>query len=56
MYEEIYAVVDNFHSRLDKMNALLKEWRGRGIFFPDKPIIELENYYIGSRISRKQMI
>ena len=40
MYEEIYAVVDNFHSRLDKMNALLKEWRGRGIFFPDKPIIE----------------
>ena len=40
MYEEIYAVVDNFHSRLDKMNALLKEWRERGIFFPDKPIIE----------------
>ena len=40
MYEEIYAVVDNFHSRLDKMNALLKEWRDRGIFFPDKPIIE----------------
>ena len=39
MYEEIYAVVDNFHSRLDKMNALLKSG-GRGIFFPDKPIIE----------------
>jgi len=40
MYEEIYAVVDNFHSRLDKMNALLKEWRERGIYFPDNPIIE----------------
>ena len=39
MYEEIYAVVDNFHSRLDKMNALLKSGGG-GIFFPDKPIIE----------------
>ena len=40
IYEEIYAVIDNFHSRLDKMNALLKEWRGRGIYFPDTTIIE----------------
>ena len=33
MYEEIYAVVDNFHSRLDKMNALLKE-EGAGDILP----------------------
>lgn len=33
LFEELYAVVDNFEERLNKMNSILKEWKQKGVFF-----------------------
>ena len=45
LFEELYAVVDNFEDRLNKMNAILNDWKQKGVFFEDK-----------SRISKSELV
>lgn len=45
LFEELYAVVDNFEDRLNKMNSILKDWKQKGVFFENK-----------SRISKSELI
>ena len=45
LFEELYAVVDNFEDRLNKMNSILKDWKQKGVFFENK-----------SRISKSELV
>ena len=45
LFEELYAVVDNFEDRLNKMNSILNDWRQKGVFFENK-----------SRISKSELV
>ena len=45
LFEELYAVVDNFEDRLNKMNSILKDWKQKGVFFENK-----------SRISKSELL
>ena len=45
LFEELYAVVDNFEDRLNKMNSILNDWKQKGVFFENK-----------SRISKSELV
>lgn len=45
LFEELYAVVDNFEDRLNKMNSILIDWKQKGVFFENK-----------SRISKSELV
>lgn len=45
LFEELYAVVDNFEDRLNKMNSILNDWNQKGVFFENK-----------SRISKSELV
>lgn len=45
LFEELYAVVDSFEDRLNKMNSILNEWKQKGVFFENK-----------SRISKSELV
>ena len=37
LFEELYAVVDNFEDRLNKMNSILNDWKQKGVFLKINP-------------------